>query len=135
MKGRYTGMASTLTELSEKYGITKVTAKTRLVNLGVWDGHTEKQGRAYVIDDEAVEEFAKHYEPAAPKAAPAPAPVAAAVPVTAPSNEDLVAELRDMVEYLKEQLAQKDDLASKQLAEKDEQIARRDEQISQLISK
>lgn len=40
-----------------------------------------------------------------------------------------------MVEYLKQQLAQKDDLASKQLAEKDEQIARRDDQISQLISK
>ena len=39
------------------------------------------------------------------------------------------------MEFLKEQLAQKDDLCSKQLAEKDEQIARRDDQISQLIAK
>ena len=129
-------MSATLSELSEKYGITKVTAKTRLVNLGVWDGHAEKQGRAYLIDDEAVEEFAKHYEPAAPKAQPAKHAEAAATPVVvSQSSEELVAELRDMVEDLKQQLAQKDDLASKQLAEKDEQIARRDDQISQLISK
>ena len=62
--------------------------------------------------------------------------MAAAAPVVvSQSSEELIAELRDMVEYLKQQLAQKDDLASKQLAEKDEQIARRDDQISQLISK
>lgn len=128
-------MSSTLTELSETYGVTKATAKARLVSLGMWDGHTEKVGRKYVIDDEATAAFASHYQPAEKPAKASVAPTEAPKPTSTSNDTALIEELRDMVAYLKKQLAQKDDLASKQLAEKDEQIARRDEQISQLISK
>lgn len=126
-------MAASLSSLADTYGITKVTAKNRLIALNLFDEHAHKEGRAFVIDDYAVEEFAKHYAPVervACGSGDAVAPAAVSV-----SNDQLIDELRDMVEYLKAQLAQKDDLAAKQLAEKDEQIARRDEQISQLIAK
>jgi len=134
-------MSSTLGELSETYNITKVTAKARLESLGMWEGHTEKDGRRYIIDDEAVAAFAAHYRPGERRARAGKAMEADPVPsADAPSrasaeSEALVAELRAMVAYLKDRLAEKDDLAAKQLAEKDEQIARRDDQISQLISR
>ena len=122
-------MSSSLSELADAYGITKITAKNRLVSLGLFDGHVVKEGRAFVIDDYAVEEFGNHFEKGgAKRGRPRPEAIPAA-------TEELIAELRETVEFLKEQLAQKDDLCSKQLAEKDEQIARRDDQISQLIAK
>ena len=127
-------MSSTLGELSETYNITKVTAKARLESLGMWEGHTEKDGRRYIIDDEAVAAFAAHYRPGERRARAGKAMEADPVPsADAPSRAS--AELRAMVAYLKDRLAEKDDLAAKQLAEKDEQIARRDDQISQLISR
>ena len=128
-------MSATLSELAEEYGITKVTAKSRLVNLGLFEEHAHKQGRAFEIDDYAVNEFAKHYEKSAKPARPRVAKPAAASAQAVAGNDELVAELRATIEFLKRQLAQKDDICSKQLAEKDEQIARRDEQISQLIAR
>lgn len=129
-------MSATLSQLADEYGITKVTAKSRLVSLGLFDDHAVKQGRAFSIDDYAVEEFAKHYEKAAKRTNKVAAKVASASsPTAAGEQQELVAELRSTIEFLKKQLAQKDDICSKQLAEKDEQIARRDEQISQLIAK
>lgn len=129
-------MSCSLSDLADEYGITKVTAKSRLVSLGLFDEHVVKEGRAFVIDDYAADEFAKHFEKGEKKARTKAAPKAkAAAEVAASGNDELVAELRSTVEFLKKQLAQKDDICSKQLAEKDEQIARRDEQISQLIAK
>ena len=102
-------MSATLSDLAEKYGVTKVTAKSRLVNLGLWDEHTHKDGRKYVIDDEAVEEFAKRYASSKKRASVAADKDKVAAAPAVVDNADLVAELRDMVDYLKRQLAQKDD--------------------------
>ena len=129
-------MSSSLSELADAYGITKITAKNRLVSLGLFDGHVVKEGRAFVIDDYAVEEFGNHFEKGgAKRGRPAGSKNIARPEAIPAAPEELIAELRETVEFLKEQLAQKDDLCSKQLAEKDEQIARRDDQISQLIAK
>lgn len=131
-------MPATLTQIAEDYGITKVTAKSRLVNLGLFDGHATKQGRAFIIDDEAVEELAKHYAKRGPKrghSAGSNADASAQVAQATAAQEELIAELRSTIDFLKQQLADKDSICARQLAEKDEQIARKDEQISQLIAK
>lgn len=131
-------MPATLTQIADDYGITKVTAKSRLVNLGLFDKHATKQGRAFIIDDEALEEFAKHYSKKGPgygRAAGSRSEASVQVAQASAAQEALIAELRSTIEFLKQQLADKDDICARQLAEKDEQIARKDEQISQLIAK
>lgn len=112
-------MSATLAELAEKYGVSKVTAKARLVSAGLWDGHISKSGRAFVVDDEAIDELdrllmgsggrGRHLSTRSGNAS---------------DSDQLISELRETVAYLK-----------KQLAEKDEQIARRDEQINKLIDR
>lgn len=122
-------MPATLSDLAEKYGVSKVTAKARLVSAGLWDGHAHKEGRMFVIDDEAVEELDRllvgddqHFH----------APGSGRLRVRsgyASDSDVLIAELRETVAYLKQQIDEKD----KQIARRDEQIARRDEQINRLI--
>ena len=43
----------TIKELADACGASKPTVKRRLQELGLWDGHVNKQGAAFVVDDYA----------------------------------------------------------------------------------
>lgn len=43
----------TIREIAESCGVTKQTVTSRLHDLGLWEGHVQKDGRAFVVDAEA----------------------------------------------------------------------------------
>lgn len=43
----------TIREIAEECGVTKQTITSRLRDLGLWEGHVQKDGRAFIVDQEA----------------------------------------------------------------------------------
>lgn len=52
----------TIKELADACGASKPTVKRRLQELGLWDGHVNKEGSAFVVDDFAASALASSFD-------------------------------------------------------------------------
>ena len=91
----------TIKELADACGATKPTVTRRLKELGLWDGHVNKQGSVFVVDDEAASAVAHSF-------ADAPQHDAQKAPVGHDAAAPVVASLERYIASLERQLETKD---------------------------
>lgn len=109
----------TIREIAESCGVTKQTVTARLRELGLWDGHVQKDGRAFVVDAEGASAVA-----AAIKRKKAPRAASGSAFQADDSSSALVG-LREANEALKTALMASQetvDALTRQLGAKDAQI-------------
>lgn len=109
----------TIREIAESCGVAKQTVTARLHELGLWEGHVQKDGRTFVVDAEGASAVAASIKR---KKQPETASFA---PFTAPEEPSALTGLKEANEALKTALASSQETVAaltRQLDAKDAQI-------------
>lgn len=124
----------TIREIAERCGVSKPTVTERLKDLGLWDAHVTKAGKAFEVDDHAAAVVADALKGrAAPDAAGKGPAVDDGVTV-----RELLAAQRDLARMYQDQLAAKDAQISTlmgQVADLTRQLAESRETVERLASR
>lgn len=93
-------------EIAEACGVTKPTVTAKLKEIGMWDGHVNKQGKSFTVSAEAASAVSAALKPPVSPAADEPAKQAANDAI----YEAYIADLKATNERLWEQVREKDAL-------------------------
>ena len=101
-------MSVTIAEVAKGCGVAKQTVTKYLIEMGLWDAHVTKEGRAYQVDDHAAALVADAISRAVPRRARGKASEAA-LGAAREAYEARLSDLRETVAQQREQLRAKDE--------------------------
>lgn len=113
----------TIRELAETCGASKPTVKRRLQDLGLWEGHVNKSGSVFIVDDFAASAVASSFAQDGKDVEP---------PVPSDSLSPVVASLERHISSLERQLDAKDAQISALVNQNSELSARLDGMASRI---